>query len=203
MQFLCGLKTVALEVPGGSGSVQFYSYSVIVARYISKHAYFAPLRQRQQTPASCPQSSRFLNLKNSTKANSSQFELFNVEDGSTHDNEACSITVATRARRSQRDWRCENQRTRSPSKANSAIRPRTTPTRKKAIATKAKATNPGSDASADPLLRTEALLKRAEERAERAKKRVEALEEFIRNELFPRIEPGPGPRHQRGQCRNS
>jgi hypothetical protein len=36
-------------------------------------------------------------------------------------------------------------------------------------------------------LRIETLLKRVEERAEKAEKRVEALEEFIHNELFPRM----------------
>ena len=33
------------------------------------------------------------NSKNSTKGNSNQFELLNIEDDSTNDN-ACSITVA-------------------------------------------------------------------------------------------------------------
>jgi len=46
----------------------------------------------------------------------------------------------------------------------------------------------------DQLLRIEALLKRVEEWAEQAEKRVESLEEFIRNELFPHIAiPTPAP----------
>ncbi|KAH7024221.1 hypothetical protein EDB80DRAFT_808538 [Ilyonectria destructans] len=62
---------------------------------------------------------------------------------------------------------------------------------RKPLPTKAKVTNPGSDASEDPLLRIGTLLNRVEERAERAEKRVEALEEFIRNELFLHIASPP------------
>jgi hypothetical protein len=51
-----------------------------------------------------------------------------------------------------------------------------------------------SNSNADQLLRIEALLKRVEEWAERAEKRVESLEEFICNELFPRVaSPTPAP----------
>src|SRR5437868_2675797 len=60
-------------------------------------------------------------------------------------------------------------------------------TRKKSMPTKARTTRTATQTNKDPLLRIEALLKRVEEQAERAKKRVELLEEFIRNEVFPRV----------------
>jgi hypothetical protein len=134
------------------------------------------------------------NSKNSAKSNSNQFELLNVEDDSTNDNAACSITVANATDTTDTADSTNATRTSArgrPLKPTQPYDPEPRPTRKKAIATKAKATNPGSDASEDPLLRIEALLKRVEERAERAEKRVEALEEFIRNELFPRIASPP------------
>jgi hypothetical protein len=62
------------------------------------------------------------------------------------------------------------------------------------VPTKTKATRTATETNEDPLLRIEALLKCVEEQADRAEKRVETLEEFIRSELLPRVGyPVPAP----------
>jgi hypothetical protein len=115
------------------------------------------------------------NSKNSNNGNSNQFELLDIEDDGTDDNTigSTSATNATSARG-------------RPLKRMQPFDPESPP-RKKSVPTKAKAAKTALEIDDDPLLRIEALLRRVEERAERAEKCVESLEEFIRNELFPHV----------------
>lgn len=125
------------------------------------------------------------NNKNSAKGNSNQFELLATEEDGT-DNNTVGSTNATSA--------APATSTRGqPLKRTQPYDPESLP-RKKSVPTKTKVMRTAIETDGDPLLRIEALLKRAEERAERAEKRVEALEEFIHNELFPRVRnPVPAP----------
>ena len=124
------------------------------------------------------------NSKNSTKGSANQFALLNLEDDGTLDEEACNTDAANTTNATSTRGRVL--------KPTQPFDPEPAP-RKKPIATKTKTTkaaadaNDANDANEDPWARIEALLRRAEDRAERAEKRVESLEEFIRNELFPRV----------------
>ncbi|KJZ69948.1 hypothetical protein HIM_10656 [Hirsutella minnesotensis 3608] len=128
--------------------------------------------------------------KNSTKRNLNQFELqlLDDEDDDTNDNVACSIIVANST--STADVTRTSARGR-PLKPTLQFDPEPRPSRKKSAVPKAKSTNADPSANEDSLARIEALLKRVGERAERAEKCVESLEEFIRNELFPRVASPP------------
>jgi hypothetical protein len=129
------------------------------------------------------------NQKNSAKSNSNSFELLSeVEDNGTNEDEISS-TTATGAGTSTRGRPLKHMQPYDPE----------SPPRKKSVSTKARTTAAASssgtgpsNSNTDQLLRIEALLKRVEEWAERAEKRVESLEEFIRNELFPCV-AGPAP----------
>jgi hypothetical protein len=111
------------------------------------------------------------NQKNSTKSNSNSFELLSeIEDDGTNENEISSTTNATGTSTRGR-----------PLKRTQPYNPESPP-RKKSVSTKVRApacaTSSGtgpSNSNTDQLLRIEALLKRVEERAERAEKRVESL----------------------------
>jgi hypothetical protein len=107
------------------------------------------------------------NQKNSAKqGNSNSFELLSeVEDDTNKD--GITSSAATRAGTSTR---------RRPLKSTQPYDPESPP-RKKSVSTKPRATT-GLNSNTDQLLRIKALLKRVEERAERAEKRVESLEEF-------------------------
>jgi hypothetical protein len=100
--------------------------------------------------------------------------LSEVEDDTNKDE--ITSSTATRARTSTQG---------RPLKRTQPYNPESPP-RKKSVSTKPGATT-SLNSNTDQLLRIEALLKRVEERAEWAEKRVESLEKFIRNELFPRI----------------
>jgi hypothetical protein len=139
------------------------------------------------------------NNKNSSKGNSNQFELLDTEDDGTDDNTVGS-TSAINAKSAINATSARGR----PLKRTQPYDPESPP-RKKSVPAKAKVTKTALETNEDPLLRIETLLKRVEERAERAGKRVESLEEFIRNELFPRVAnpiPAPvehanaGPTHQ-------
>jgi hypothetical protein len=118
------------------------------------------------------------NQKNSAKSNSNLFELLSkIEDNGTNEDEIRSAT-ATGAGPSTCGRPLKRTRPYDPE----------SPPRKKSVSTKA------SNSNMDQLLRIEALLKRVEEWAERAEKRMESLDEFIRNELFLRVaSPTPAP----------
>src|SRR5205814_5103745 len=105
----------------------------------------------------------------------------NLEDDGTLDEEACNTNAANTTNATSTRGRVL--------KPTQPFDPDPVP-RKKSVATKTKTTKAAADANdanEDPWARVEALLRRAEERADRAEKRVESLEEFIRNELFPRV----------------
>ncbi|KAM4063445.1 hypothetical protein HRG_013967 [Hirsutella rhossiliensis] len=108
--------------------------------------------------------------KNSTKRNSNQFELLDDEDDGTNDNVACSIIVANST--SAADATRTSARGR-PLKPTLQFDPEPRPSRKKSAVPKAKSTNADPGANEDSLARIETLLKRVEERAERAEKRVD------------------------------
>jgi hypothetical protein len=108
------------------------------------------------------------NQKNSAKSNSNSFELLSeVEDNGTNENEISSTTT-TGARTST----CGR-----PLKRMQPYNPESPP-RKKSVSTKARTTTASSSGTSlgnsniDQLLRIEALLKRVEEWAERAEKRI-------------------------------
>lgn len=116
------------------------------------------------------------NNRNNTKGNSNQFELLDTEDDGTDDNTVGNTSTTNVASATSTRGR--------PLKRTQPYDPESPP-RKKSVPAKAKATKTAVETNEDPLLRIEALLRRVEEWAERAEKRVESLEEFIRNELFP------------------
>ncbi|KAH9203126.1 hypothetical protein DL95DRAFT_399661 [Leptodontidium sp. 2 PMI_412] len=119
------------------------------------------------------------NNVNSRKGNS--FELLDESDGGD------SITVQTTSTRGR------------PLKRTQPFEPNSPPRAKRANSTKA-TTSQTAPTPVDTdqwaqvktlLTRVESVLLAAEHRAERAEKRIESLEEFIRNELFPRINTPP------------
>jgi hypothetical protein len=113
--------------------------------------------------------------KNGPRGNS--FELL------SESNDDESITVETTSAR----WR--------PLKRTQPFEPSSPLRAKRTNSTKATIPKPASAISGsyewlqvkDLLTRVETALASAEQRADKAEKRIEALEEFIRNELFPRI----------------
>lgn len=119
------------------------------------------------------------NSKNGPKGNS--FELL------SESNDDESIPVETTSARGR------------PLKRTQPFEPNSPPRAKRTNSTKATIPRPASAISSsdewmqvrDLLTRVETALASAEQRAEKAEKRIEALEEFIRNELFPRIGTTP------------
>ncbi|KAF8846406.1 hypothetical protein BDZ45DRAFT_682538 [Acephala macrosclerotiorum] len=119
------------------------------------------------------------NSVNSRKGNS--FELLDESDGND------SITVQTTSARGR------------PLKRTQPFEPNSPPHAKRANSTRA-TTSQAIPAPVDTdqwaqvkalLTRVESALLSAERRAERAEQRIETLEEFIRNELFPRVNTPP------------
>ncbi|MCJ1353051.1 MAG: hypothetical protein MMC33_003035 [Icmadophila ericetorum] len=129
-------------------------------------------------------------LKNSKNSlNNRKGNSFELLDGSNGND---SITVQTTSARGR------------PLKRTQPFEPNSPPRAKRANSTKA-TTQLTAPTSVDTdqwaqvkavLTRIESALLAAEHRAEKAEKRMETLEEFIRNELFPRINTPP-PREQR------
>lgn len=119
------------------------------------------------------------NSKNGPKGNS--FELL------SESNDDESITVETMSARGR------------PLKRTQPFEPNSPPRAKRPNSTKATIPRPASAISSfdewmqvrDLLTRVETALASAEQRAEKAEKRIEALEELIRNKLFPRISTTP------------
>lgn len=119
------------------------------------------------------------NSKNGPKSNS--FELL------SESNDDESITVETTSARGR------------PLKRTQPFEPTSLPHAKRTNSTRATIPKPASATPAseewaqvkDLLARVETALASAEQRADKAEKRIEALEEFIRNELFPRIGAAP------------
>lgn len=109
------------------------------------------------------------NHKNSAKSNSNSFQLLSEAEDDTNEDEIPSSVPAGTSTRGR------------PLKRTQPYDPESPP-RKKSVPTKPRVTGLGnSNTTTDQLLRIEALFKR-----------VESLEEFIRNELFPRV-AGPAP----------